>query len=92
MAMPRLRGGSAVTSRAPMYTRPALGFSSPATVRIRVVFPHPDGPSTTRNSPDSISRSTPATAVTSPKRLTIPDRRTALMLAPSAPQPGARAG
>ena len=62
MAMPRLRGGSPVTSRSPICTRPAVGVSRPATVRINVVLPHPDGPSTTRNSPDSTSRSTPATA------------------------------
>jgi hypothetical protein len=39
--------------------------SSSAPIRLsRVVFPLPDGPRTTANSPSSISRSTPASAVT----------------------------
>src|SRR5574341_924111 len=36
-------------------------------MRIVVVFPQPDGPSRTKNSPSWIIKSTPSTALTSPK-------------------------
>src|SRR5262245_26720817 len=41
-------------------------------MRRTVVLPEPDGPSREKNSPESIVRSTPSTATTSSKRLTIP--------------------
>src|SRR6266511_4571837 len=69
MAMSRLRGGRSVTSRSPMRTRPASGYSRPATQRSSVVFPQPLGPSSTMSSPSAISRSTPSTAVVFPKVL-----------------------
>src|SRR6187401_2570427 len=42
-----------------------------------VVLPEPDGPSIEKNSPSAMSRSTPETASTSPKRLITPSNRTA---------------
>src|SRR5260370_25179240 len=48
--------------------RPAVGCSNPAISRSVVVFPHPDGPSSEKNSPLSTVRSTLSTA-TSVNRL-----------------------
>ena len=66
IAIFRLRGGRSFTMRPPMRISPAVGCSSPAIMRSRVVLPHPDGPSSTRNSPSRVARSTPSTARTSP--------------------------
>src|SRR5215207_3939992 len=49
--------------------RPCGGCSKPASIRIKVVFPHPDGPRREKNSRSWISRDTSSTAVNSPKRL-----------------------
>src|SRR5271166_6818783 len=50
---------------------PAVGWSKPAIRRRQVVFPEPEGPSIAKNSPATMSRSTPSTALTAPKwRLT----------------------
>src|SRR3990170_4750306 len=57
--------------------RPSVGCSNPAIRRREVVLPEPEGPSIEKNSPSRTSRSTPSTAVTSPKRLTTLSRRTA---------------
>src|SRR6185312_4492214 len=56
--------------------RPESGRSKPAISRSVVVLPEPDGPSSVKNSPASISRSTPATATTSPYVLRTPRSRT----------------
>src|SRR3990170_5243102 len=70
MAIPRARGGTPSSIRSPaMEISPAVGVSSPAIIRMRVVFPQPEGPSSTRSSPSLTSRSTPSTAWTSPKCL-----------------------
>ena len=45
MALPRLAGGSAVTSYPPSLTVPLVTVSWPATMRKVEVFPHPEGPS-----------------------------------------------
>ena len=37
----------------PISIVPDVGFSSPATMRRAVVLPHPDGPTSTMNSPSS---------------------------------------
>src|SRR6266851_7300341 len=57
-----------LTSCPPIRMSPELCFSNPAIIRSRVVFPHPLGPSRTRNSPSLVARSTPSTANDSPKR------------------------
>src|SRR6476646_6785485 len=63
-------------------TRPAAGRSNPAITRSVVVLPEPDGPRSVKNSPAAMSRSTPATATTSPYTRRIPVRRTAGASAP----------
>src|SRR4051812_10579550 len=64
--MSRDRGGSSVTSRSSILIAPSVTSSSPASIRRRVDFPQPEGPTRTRNSPLSISRETSSTATTSP--------------------------
>src|SRR5256885_10839345 len=56
--------------------RPSSGRSKPAISRSVVVLPEPDGPSSVKNSPASISRSTWSTATTSPYVFRRPERRT----------------
>src|SRR4051794_21576218 len=62
MAMSRSLGGIPLTSRASMKLEPSSTGSSPASIRRVVDFPHPDGPTSTMNSPSPISRSSPGTA------------------------------
>src|ERR687891_1134263 len=70
--MSRRCGGRSVMSARSRWTRPSVGFSSPAIIRSIVVLPHPDGPRNEISLPGGSSRSTPATASTSPKCLTSP--------------------
>src|SRR2546422_9475306 len=66
--MPRALGGTSPSTRSPpMSISPDVGRSSPAIIRSSVVFPEPEEPSRTRNSPSRIERSTPSTAWRSPK-------------------------
>src|SRR6516165_10673822 len=60
--MSRSLGGTKVTSRSPISTRPPSSGSSPASMRSAVVLPEPDGPTRTMNSPSLISRSRASTA------------------------------
>ena len=53
-------------------TVPAVGSTSPPTMRRSVVLPLPDGPSTVTISPDSIVRSTGPSASTVPNRCATP--------------------
>src|SRR3954452_22153490 len=64
MARSRAAGGSFVTSRPPMTIRPPVIVSRPPIERRSVVFPHPDGPTSTMNSPSPIVRLTSLTART----------------------------
>ena len=64
MAMSRSLGGRSLTIRSPMRSSPDVIVSSPATIRSAVDLPHPDGPTSTRNSPSSIVRSMSATPTT----------------------------
>src|SRR2546429_3894404 len=67
MASPGAGGGTSPSPPSPpMKIPPAVGRSSPAIIRSRVVFPEPEEPSSTRNSPSRIERSTPSTACRSP--------------------------
>src|SRR4051812_15137841 len=59
MAMSRSLGGMSLTTRPPISTVPAVGLSSPATMLSSVDLPQPEGPTSTVNSPLSISRSIP---------------------------------
>src|SRR6266849_7690494 len=62
MAMSRSLGGTSVTSRSPISTRPLSIGSSPASNRRAVVLPEPDGPTRTMNSPSLMPRSSASTA------------------------------
>src|SRR6202011_5123155 len=67
------------TVRSPKEIRPSSAVSRPARQRSVVVLPQPLGPSRTRNSPSSISRSSPSMAVAGglpAKRLVSPSIRT----------------
>src|SRR5438309_5145810 len=94
MAIPRARGGTSPSTRwSPMWISPEVGRSSPAIMRSSVVFPEPEEPSRTRNSPSRIDRSTPSTAWRSPKcflRLRISMPATVAALTPGLPPVGSR--
>ena len=60
--MSRSFGVTSFTTRPPIRISPSLISSSPATMRSAVVFPQPDGPTKTMNSPSSITRSSASTA------------------------------
>jgi hypothetical protein len=64
--MSRSGGSSWVTSSPPIDTVPALTFSRPAMQRSSVDFPHPDGPTSTMNSPSPTCSDTSSTATTPP--------------------------
>src|SRR5947207_208995 len=51
------------TTRPPMAIAPEVGSSSPATIRSAVVFPHPEGPTRTMNSPSAMVQVREETAV-----------------------------
>ena len=55
MLTSRLFGGTSVTSVPCRYTVPAVGSSKPAIIRIVVVLPQPDGPSSEKNSPSAMA-------------------------------------
>src|SRR6266516_8151700 len=61
--MSRSWGETPFTTSPPMTIAPAVGSSSPATIRRAVVFPHPDGPTRTMNSPSAIVQVSASTAV-----------------------------
>src|SRR3954466_13523274 len=58
-----------VTSRSPKVISPPVTASNPASKRNVVVLPHPEGPTSTRNSPSATVKLVSATAALSPKRL-----------------------
>ena len=68
MAMRRSRGESSLTT---IRISPEVGVSSPAIMRRSVVFPDPEGPRKTRNSPSRVSRFTLLTAPSSPSLNTL---------------------
>src|SRR3954470_5417489 len=59
MAMSRSLGGTSLTTRPPISTVPELALSRPATMLSSVDLPQPEGPTSTVNSPLSMSRSIP---------------------------------
>src|SRR5215204_4998261 len=69
MATFRSPGARWLTTRSPMSTRPEVTSSNPAIIRIAVDLPHPDGPTSTRNSPSAISRSSSGITTTLPNSL-----------------------
>src|SRR5256885_16858513 len=66
--MPALRrcGGNVSMRLPPKRIWPAVRSAKPAIVRSSVVLPQPDGPSSVKNSPSSISSDTSSTARTVP--------------------------
>ena len=60
--MSRSLGVSSLTTFPPMRRVPLVVSSSPATIRSVVVFPQPDGPTRTMNSPSATSMSMSLTA------------------------------
>ena len=74
MARSRSRGGTSLTRVPSIKMSPDVGSSNPATMRIVVVFPQPEGPSSTRNSRSAISRLRSCTATKLPKRLAMRSR------------------
>jgi hypothetical protein len=67
MAMSRSLGSRCVTSRSPMWMLPDVGSSRPARQRSSVLFPQPEGPTSTQNPPEGTSRSMPLRMCVSPK-------------------------
>ena len=61
-------GGTPTTSLPYSRIWPSVGSSKPPIMRNVVVLPQPDGPSSEKNSPSPMMRSTRSTAVTSPRR------------------------
>src|SRR5205809_3943669 len=65
MAMSRSFGGRSLTIRSPIEISPPVISSRPATMRSVVVFPQPEGPTSTMNSLSRMWRFTSLTACTS---------------------------
>src|SRR5512145_2843225 len=72
MATSRYLGRTSLIRSAPIWISPEVTSSRPATMRIVVVLPQPEGPSRTRNSLSLISRSSLSTAMKPPKLLVTP--------------------
>src|SRR5215831_14404504 len=70
--MSRSFGARSLTTLLPILISPALTPSSPASMRSRVDFPQPDGPTSTTNSPLAISMSMPLSTSRVPKRFLNP--------------------
>ena len=66
MPMSRLFAGTLVRSLPSTDTVPEVASSSPARMRSAVVLPQPDGPSSATNSPGSMRRVSPSSALTVP--------------------------
>ena len=66
MAIPRAVGGSPPTERPSISMSPVVNSSRPANKRSRVLLPQPDGPTSTRNSPEPMERSIPFKMARSP--------------------------
>src|SRR6476469_6274277 len=84
--MSRCAGARSLTIFPSMNSRPSLIDSSPAIIRSVVLFPHPDGPTSTTSSPSATSRSTACTATAPPSyTLRSPSSVSRAMLPPCAP-------
>src|SRR5947209_6429719 len=67
--MSRSLGSRLLTTRPPNQISPSVTSSRPAIIRIVVVLPQPEGPSSTRNSWSAMSRLKLSTATYPPQRL-----------------------
>src|SRR5215470_8566142 len=66
MAMSRSGGATSLTISPPIRTSPEDARSRPAAIRRTVVFPDPEGPTRTRNSPSATTRFRSSTATVPP--------------------------
>src|SRR6266545_8225774 len=66
MPIARRCGGKRESGLPSSRISPAVGDSKPASIISVVVLPEPDGPSSVRNSPRSMSRSSPSTTGVTP--------------------------
>src|SRR5689334_17473470 len=85
MAMSRSLGGTSLTTRSPIRRVPEVISSRPAIIRRLVVFPQPEGPTSTMNSPSPISRLRSFTAWKSPYILLTFSNVTVAMAEPPRP-------
>ena len=67
MFVGRRCGGTCDMGASSMKISPSVGDSKPASIRSKVVFPHPDAPSSEKNSPPLMVQLTWSTAFTEPK-------------------------
>src|SRR5580704_17852537 len=74
--MSRSRGASFTTFRSSIRIAPSSTCSRPASIRRIVVFPQPEGPTRTRNSPSATWRFRSSTTGSSPNSLWTPSYRT----------------
>src|SRR5690348_7284878 len=70
--MSRSFGRTLLTTRPPIAISPSLISSSPAIIRSSVDLPHPDGPTSTQNSPSAMATSTPRMTCVCPNHLCTP--------------------
>ena len=87
-SMPR-SGAGPVTGMPPTVTEPSSDLSAPATMRSRVDFPQPDGPSRQTSSPGATLRLTPdmATVRMPARRKVLPTDSSTTCAAPDAARP-----
>jgi hypothetical protein len=67
MLVGRWLGGTVDIGWPSMKISPLVGASKPASMRKSVVLPQPEGPSSEKNSPRPMSKSSSSTACTLPK-------------------------
>ncbi len=79
MAMSRSAGGTSLIGDPPIDRIPEVMSSSPAIILRAVVFPQPDGPRMTMNSPSRMSRESSSTAARLPKVFVTRSNATLLM-------------
>ena len=82
MAMPRSLGSSQVTFLPPIQIWPSATSSRPAIALSRVDLPQPEGPSSTMNSPCSMSSDRPSKTRTASKATETSRTETAAMAYP----------
>src|SRR3954452_12840866 len=91
MAISRSLGATSLTIRPPISMLPALARSSPAMMLSRVDLPQPDGPTSTANSPLSMSRLMPLSTSRLANVFDRPRMLSAAMIKPSLDGPRGQA-
>jgi hypothetical protein len=67
MLVGRWCGATSAIETLSMRISPEVGVSKPASIRSKVVLPQPEAPSSEKNSPPPMVKSTRSTALTGPK-------------------------